>query len=127
MRCTEDRLITQRYIDTNFTSHVDTNDGPNTIFCVVTSTAMTNESVTCLGGMDEISTEGIINPPEPLPPFYDWYAEYGDLAMGCVFGASCISILFYVSWLRRAEEGDVVLYRLDAVMEKVTNSFSRAA
>ena len=47
------------------------------------------------------------------------YASYGKVVMGSVFGAGTLVFLFYISWLRRVEEGDVVLYRLDSVISKI--------
>ena len=121
MECREDRKFASKVIDTNFDSHYPIDSGGNTVYCVVTDNSgnsNSDEAVTCIGGMDFYNTSDIYNAPAPLPPFYTWYAEYGRVVMGTIFGACGISMLFYISWLRRAEEGDVVLYRLNAVIEK---------
>ena len=120
MECVEERKFASKVIDTNFTSHIESDYSGNTVYCVVTANS-DDDSVTCIGGMDFFNTTNIYNAPAPIPPFYSWYSKYGRVVMGTIFGACFISMLFYISWLRRAEEGDVVLYRLNAVVEKLGN------
>lgn len=128
MMCENSTLIAEIIVDTNLTAHNGSTVGGN-VFCVLTTTNYTgstsfpslynSDAVTCIGAFSDINIPNIKYPPGALSEFQQWYQKYGKVVMGTVFAAASITVLFYVSWLRRAEEGDVVLYRLNAVYQKI--------
>ena len=127
MKCDKEHLFASKRISTDYYTSNEKID-PKTVYCIITSTeyignssdpdSFNSDAVTCIGDFLNLTVPDIVTQLPPLPPFYSWYSKYGKITMGTVFGASAISFLFYISWLRRAEEGDVVLYRLDMIKDK---------